>query len=278
MGAFLIRLDPAAETRKIDVVPWLTVDDPRGRPISLRLDGDALTVGRDDECDLVLRDTRVSRVHAEIRRTDDGWLLVDKGSRNGTRLGGERVEGERPLAAGSVIRIGRHSLRFELDDDAAPPVEAMSTEASLASASGVSGRSRRGADGGPELVGRSPPVRRLLAEVERLADSDETVLITGENGTGKELVARLLHRRSHRAGGPFVVVNCPALAEGVHEAELFGIGRRRAGTTVVLYGAGHAAGAARGCACADSTTGRDRRVVFVRTSVAVVVNTVALLG
>ncbi len=73
-----------------------------------------------------------------------------------------------------------------------------------------------------ELIGESPVMRRLLACIGTVAATDETVLITGDTGTGKELAARTIHRMSRRAGGPFVAVNCPAIPESILESELFG--------------------------------------------------------
>ena len=73
-----------------------------------------------------------------------------------------------------------------------------------------------------EIIGRSPAIRSVLERIERVAPTDARVLITGENGTGKELVARALHRRSRRSDRPFVEVNCAAIPSELIESELFG--------------------------------------------------------
>ncbi|MEM9556976.1 MAG: sigma-54 dependent transcriptional regulator [Acidobacteriota bacterium] len=74
-----------------------------------------------------------------------------------------------------------------------------------------------------DLVGRAPSMQRLYRRMEKLAGTDATVLLTGESGTGKELAARALHTLSRRSAGPFVVVNCGAIPEGLIESELFGV-------------------------------------------------------
>ncbi len=73
-----------------------------------------------------------------------------------------------------------------------------------------------------ELVGESPAMERLFETIGRVAGSDATVLITGETGVGKELVARALHRSASRRDGPFVAVNCAAVPASLLEGELFG--------------------------------------------------------
>jgi PAS domain S-box-containing protein len=73
-----------------------------------------------------------------------------------------------------------------------------------------------------EIVGSSPPLRRVLSLVTKVADTDSTVLITGETGTGKELIARAIHKRSRRASRPFISVNCGAIPPSLITSELFG--------------------------------------------------------
>ena len=81
---------------------------------------------------------------------------------------------------------------------------------------------RRVLGGRWQLLGTSPPMRRLRSDLERIAASLAPVLITGENGTGKEVVARNLHLAGARSGGPFVAVNCAAIPAELIESELFG--------------------------------------------------------
>jgi two-component system response regulator HydG len=88
-------------------------------------------------------------------------------------------------------------------------------------------RLRSTAASGPsdDLIGRSAAMRAVSELIERVADSEATILITGESGTGKEVVANAIHRRSRRARGPFVAVNCTAMPETMLESELFGHAR-----------------------------------------------------
>ena len=80
----------------------------------------------------------------------------------------------------------------------------------------------RGRAGFPDLVGRSPAMCALYEQIEDVASSEASVLLLGETGVGKELVAEAIHRASRRAAGPLIKVNCSALSEGLLESELFG--------------------------------------------------------
>jgi pSer/pThr/pTyr-binding forkhead associated (FHA) protein len=84
-------------------------DSPARRPAPLqfpRQEGTLFSIGRDAECDLAIADMTVSRIHARLERTPDGWLLTDLSSTNGTRLNGWRVRGQVPVRAGDLVRFG----------------------------------------------------------------------------------------------------------------------------------------------------------------------------
>jgi two-component system response regulator GlrR len=164
--------------------------------------GDRTVIGSHESADVVLGDRSVSRFHCEILVGEDGARLRDLGSRNGTLIRGVRVV-EAHLANGDVISVGRTSIRFETRAD---PVTAA-----------LSPRDRFGM-----VLGRSVAMRRLFAVLERAASTDATVLIEGETGTGKEVVAESIHQESARRAGPFIVVDCSAIPRDLLESELFG--------------------------------------------------------
>jgi transcriptional regulator with PAS, ATPase and Fis domain len=93
---------------------------------------------------------------------------------------------------------------------------------------GLAPASRARRDGAAPLIGSTPVMEQLRSTIERVASTDFTVLLEGESGVGKELVARQIHDLSRRRNGPFVAINCAALVETLLEAELFGIEERTA--------------------------------------------------
>ncbi|BCO08138.1 acetoacetate metabolism regulatory protein AtoC [Desulfolithobacter dissulfuricans] len=125
-------------------------------------------------------------------------------------------------SAVEAIKMGAHDyLTKPLDfDRLRQTLEAAMQHRKPASHPGVSGEAPF--DDDSEIIGRSAPMRELWDMILQVAPTEANVLITGESGTGKELVASALHYRSGRARGPFVKVNCAALAENLLESELFG--------------------------------------------------------
>jgi hypothetical protein len=152
--------------------------------------------------DIVVNATGVSRIHAALEPGEDGLWIRDLASRNGTYVGGIRVTGAR-VPDGGQIRLGTADLVVRYGEIETPIA--------------LWPRERFG-----PLLGRSTLMRELFAQLQRLAQLDTTVLIQGETGTGKELVARAIHDESPRRGKPLVIVDCAALPENLLEAELFG--------------------------------------------------------
>jgi DNA-binding NtrC family response regulator len=161
-----------------------------------------LLVGRSPSCDLQLTQSGVSRRHLAIEIVDGRVRVTDLESTNGSSVNGLAL-GQVWLAGGETLRLGETLISVER---AAEP-----GERTLSSATQF-GR----------LLGRSREMRRLYPHLERLARSGVPVIIEGETGTGKELLAEVLHEQGPRAAGPFVVFDASTIPPGNVERELFG--------------------------------------------------------
>jgi transcriptional regulator with GAF, ATPase, and Fis domain len=168
---------------------------------SILIGREPVIVGRDAGCTLVVPDRHVSSVHAELVATERGVRIRDLGSRNGTWLGDCAIV-EAYLTANAKLSFGEVSARFEVS---APERVKLGVD------------DRFGA-----LYGESPSMRHLFTQLAKVAKTDLTVLVQGETGTGKELVARALHDASPRRDKPFVIVDCGAIAPSLAESLLFG--------------------------------------------------------
>ena len=161
-----------------------------------------ISIGTADANDLVLGDSAVSRHHVSITPTTRGQLVRDLGSTNGTSINGVVVD-RAYLAPNAVIAVGGTRLRFEVaggDERAA-----------------LSKEHRWG-----RALGSSEAMRRIFAMLPKLADSDATILLEGETGTGKGLLASAIHEASPRKAGPFIVIDCGSIPPNLIESELFG--------------------------------------------------------
>jgi DNA-binding NtrC family response regulator len=161
-----------------------------------------VTGGRSIISDLVVQDKAVSGTHFEVSARDDGYRLRDLNSRNGIYVGDLRIR-EVFLRPGTVFRIGHTSIQFQSLEDVVE-IE-------------LSKKDRFDA-----MLGASPAMREIFAQLEKVAPHDLTCLITGETGTGKEMVARALHNASGRKNKPFVVLDCGAIPRELIESTLFG--------------------------------------------------------
>ncbi len=163
---------------------------------SCALGPDPVTVGAHAGNDVVFDDRFVSSFHCRIQPRDGRLFVCDLGSTNGTRVDGMRVS-EAELSVGSVLRVGGQQLAVDR--------ELLRKPVSL-----------------PGVISRDPALAPVLELLRRAAPSMLPVTILGESGTGKEVAARAVHDLSPRAQGPFVAVNCGAIAQELAEAELFG--------------------------------------------------------
>ncbi len=211
----------------------LSVTISNGMTVEVRLGQKEVKIGRGQEADLQLPDPSVSRLHAKIFRVGGQYFLADLRSRNGTHADGKRIT-QLALEDGRMFQVGPFRIHFHRPASGIPAGEEPTAPPEMASASFDSINAqplrvtkRTGAPTGSGeasfgLVGGSAHVRKLIATIRRVAASDVPVLIEGETGSGKELVARGIHDASARRERPFIVVNCGAISSELIESELFG--------------------------------------------------------
>lgn len=193
--------DPQKATLRLRRTKLLVISGPlQGREFIVS--NDNFTIGSSKHANLVLNDKTVSKRHCEIVSDQAGSTIRDLESTNGTFVQGVRVAAAH-LAAGSEIQVGTTRILFcPLQDPAPIP---LSSKESF-------GR----------MLGRSAPMRRIFYMAETYSPTDVTIMITGETGTGKEVLAEEIHNHSQRADKPFIVIDCAAISKELIESELFG--------------------------------------------------------
>ncbi len=190
----------AIEARKEQGIPsWkITWNSDDEKNCGTRTVEHSLTVGADEGCDIVLDDEFISQKHCRIDPFPGGLLVNDLRSTNGVWTGPIRLL-ECLMGDGAAFSCGR--VIFTVEGDATDEIHIEKDDG---------------------MIGFHPSVIALRRQLKRLAELDETVLIQGETGTGKELAARMLHCHSSRSDEPFVVLNCGAISRELIESELFG--------------------------------------------------------
>ena len=164
--------------------------------------GGRLRIGKASDNDLVLSDDTVSRHHCELIRSPEGIHIRDLDSTNGTRVDGTRVR-EATVQPGSVLKVG------EVEISLRPSTQKVEVLPSDKPQFGTA-------------IGQSLAMRTIFGVLERIAPTDATVLLEGETGTGKDVLARSIWQASTRAQKPFMVVDCGAVSYSLIESELFG--------------------------------------------------------
>ena len=180
----------------------LKVVDGPDNGLSRTYGQEVVQIGTAQINDLVLADKTVSRFHIKIENKNNQFILTDVDSTNGTFIGRQRIRSVY-LEDTTQIEVGGTKLRFKLLGD--------KTTFSLPE------RDFMGA-----IIGRSSQMRQLYVQLERIAKSEMPVIIEGETGTGKDLVAQVIHDHSDRKEEAFEVLDCAAIPDTLIESELFG--------------------------------------------------------
>ncbi len=164
--------------------------------------GGRMRIGKAQDNDLVLTDDTVSRHHCELIRSPEGIHIRDLDSTNGTRVDGTRIR-EAMVQPGSVVKVGEVEISLR---PAAQKVEVLPSDKPMFGTA----------------IGQSLSMRTIFGVLERIAPTDATVLLEGETGTGKDVLARSIWQASARAPKAFMVVDCGAVSYSLIESELFG--------------------------------------------------------
>ena len=208
------------KSKFLESVPPTKIDYMDGRPTELHLrkckfvieragrqrerifDQSLITLGAIDDNDMVLNEETVSRYHGKVVQEEDGYVLVDLNSTNGTFINGVRIR-EAYLKSGCTLQLGKMEIKFYYADEKVPIVPSQK-------------------DSLGKLIGTNVKMREIYGIIEKIAPSGATVVVEGETGTGKEVVSQTIHDLSPRAKGPMMVFDCGAVPQNLIESELFG--------------------------------------------------------
>ncbi|HEY4186159.1 MAG TPA: sigma 54-interacting transcriptional regulator [Polyangia bacterium] len=172
----------------------------------------AAVIGRSPEATIQISSPMVSRQHARLVINPRLAMISDQGSQNGTRVNGERIQGDRLLTYGDIIGFGDVTAAFVEDRG----------EGGERKAAAALGEGRQIELGDKTVLVADDSMLNLYGQLEMLAPSELSVLVLGETGTGKELAASALHFWSRRGRQALVTINCASLPEALAESELFG--------------------------------------------------------
>ena len=216
------------------------VVDCSSRPIALPLMDtcNEMTAGSLPENAIYLPFKGISRQHFSLFKKNDSWWVRDLGSTNGTALNGKTII-ESPIRHGDFIQAGTLRIKVESSDDeiqSIQPIIEMTIPDQSQSTDRVTVIPVRDAEPiysfsnlvFPEglIPCKSSSMLEIYQKIHSICKSDTNVMLVGETGTGKEMMATMIHHSSNRANKPFVAINCAAIPQDLAETELFGIGEK----------------------------------------------------
>ncbi len=193
--------DAPAHSRQMRGGVFMVIKGPN-RGVTARLGEAPVSFGSGRGCTVLLSDTTVSRRHFEAALVGDEVIVTDCGSTNGCMIHGLRVE-RAAIGFGTEIKIGRTVIKFVPDEEFVEPEP--------------SSRDEFGS-----IIGGDARMRQMFTLLEEVAPTNATVLIEGETGTGKELIAEELHKHSPRRDGPFITFDCGSVPHELVASILFG--------------------------------------------------------
>lgn len=183
--------------------PVLFIDDPQKGTRQYIVKSQATTIGNQSDCDVMLQDEYVSSKHAQLQLSDKGFLLKDLNSTNGILLDQAKVS-ECYLKSGDQFQIGKTKITVDFSEDGVSEVVPSLHQEFCG------------------MIGDAKVMRVLFEKIKMAAATDMTVLVLGETGSGKEMVARAVHDLSTRRDRPYIALNCAAISSNLIESELFG--------------------------------------------------------
>ncbi len=168
-----------------------------------------LRIGRHPSNDLTLPEDEISRHHCRFEWKEGKLWMTDQ-SRNGTRVNGRKITSSL-IGKGDLVKIGPWKIVYQEDSSEKKTPKETTLHKPSRSVPSFHG-----------MIGQSPLMQKVFEEIEKVAPTEAAVVILGETGTGKELVAQAFHRLSLRKEAPFIPLNCSAISPHLIESELFG--------------------------------------------------------
>jgi pSer/pThr/pTyr-binding forkhead associated (FHA) protein len=197
----LLKIDEGASQITLGTAS-LSVTLPDGRVVQKTIEQATVSIGSHDSNDFVIPSESVSLFHSRIDFIAHSYMYSDLGSTNGSKIKGLKIE-RAPLPPNCEIEMGTLRLHFTLKEEKLTIAPKECTEF-------------------VGMVAKSKSMQKIFSTIEIVANTDAPVFVTGETGTGKELVARAVHELSRRFHHPFIALNCAALPKDMIESELFG--------------------------------------------------------